>query len=85
MKIIFNILFLLILKMPTTVYYYVYRFNINNNLFIPFEDTSWIKFFQQKYKFTPRFVFRTIPDDFYDRKNHEKKIKFNDIYHFWWD
>jgi len=71
--------------MTPPIYYYVHRFNINNNLFMPFEDTMWIKFFQHKYKFTPRFVFQPIPDDFYDRKNYEKKIKFNDIYHFWWD
>ena len=71
--------------MSLIVYYYVYRFDINNNIFTPFEDTQWIKFFQHKYNMTPRFVFRNIPDDFYNRKNHEKKIKFNHIYHFWWD
>ena len=70
--------------MTTPVYYYILRTEINNNLFNVTDDTHWSLYFKHKYKFKPRFIFKPLPIDFYTRKNHEKKIEFNDVYHFWW-
>lgn len=72
----------------TTVYYYAYRPDDQNFVFLIDEETSWIKYYKREWHVNARFVPKQIDDDYDDHSKFRNRIRINrmgDAYFFWWN